>query len=94
MKTPIVVYYLHYYDEDQRERAFNKFQDFTVCVMAENNTEAIEKAKIISGNPNIKIMGVSVGKEDWVNEISPMGTGEEIMPLGGWERNKINKLEK
>jgi len=59
--------------------------------MAENNAEAIEKAKLISGNDNIKIMGISTGKEEWVNEQSPMGTGEEIMPLGGWERNKYGK---
>jgi hypothetical protein len=36
-------------------------------------------------------MGISTGKEEWVNEKAPMGTGEEIMPLGGWERNKYGK---
>jgi len=87
MKKPIVVYYLHYYDPLHLERAFGKLQDFTVCVMAESNEEAIEKAKIIANNPNIKIMGVSVGKEEWVNENEPLGTNEEIMPLGGWNRH-------
>jgi hypothetical protein len=59
--------------------------------MAENNNEAIEKAKLISGNDNIKIMGISTGKEEWVNEKAPMGTGEEIMPLGGWNQEWKNK---
>ena len=36
-------------------------------------------------------MGISTGKEEWVNEKAPMGTGEEIMTLGGWERNKYGK---
>ena len=42
---PIVVYYLHYYDDLQLERAFNKHKDFAICVMAESSAEAIEKAK-------------------------------------------------
>ena len=90
MKKPIVVYYLRYYDEEHRERAFNKFKDFTICVMAEDNNEAIEKAKIIAQNPNIKIMGIATGREDWVNEIAPMGTGEQIMPQGGWNQQWKN----
>ena len=85
MKKPIVIYYLHYYDALHLERAFNKLKDFTICVMAENNDEAIEKAKIIANNPNIKIMGVATGKEEWVNEFAPMGTGEQIMPQAGWK---------
>lgn len=88
MKEPLVVYYLHYFDEDHRERAFNKFKDYAVCVMAETNEEAIEKAKTIAGNHNIKIMGIARGREEWVNEKSPLGTGQEIMPLGGWKNKK------
>jgi hypothetical protein len=84
MKKPTIVYYLHYYDEELRERAYNKHQDFTVCVMAETSEEAIEKAKIIAGNQNIKICGIANGREEWVNEKYPMGHGEDIMPLGGW----------
>ena len=86
MKKPLVVYYLHYFDEAQHERAFNKYKDFCVCVMAETHEEAIEKAKMIAGNPYIKIMGLANGREEWVNEKAPMGTGETIMPLGGWNK--------
>lgn len=86
MKKPLVVYYLHYFDEAQRERAFNKYKDFCVCVMAETHEEAIEKAKMIAGNPYIKIMGLANGREEWVNETAPMGTGQKIMPLGGWNK--------
>lgn len=92
MKKPIVVYYLHYFDELLREPAFSKYQDYCVCVMAETTEEAVEKAKTIAGNHNIKIMGISNGREEWVNERAPLGTGEEVMPLGGWNRNK-NKLK-
>ena len=91
---PIVVYYLHYYDELHLERAFNKFQDFAICVMAESTKEAIEKAKVIAQNPNIKIMGIANGRESWVNEKAPMGTGEETMPLGGWDRSWRNSVKK
>lgn len=91
---PIVVYYLHYYDDLQLERAFNKHKDFAICVMAESSTEAIEKAKVIAQNPNIKIMGIANGKESWVNEKAPMGTGEECMPLGGWDSSWKNNVKK
>ena len=86
MKKPTVVYYLHYEDALHMEKAFNKYKDFSVCVMAESNEEAINKTRIIANNPNIKIMGIANGREDWVNEKYPMGTGEEIMPLGGWNK--------
>ena len=56
--------------------------------------KAIEKAKVIAQNPNIKILGVATGKESWVNEKAPMGTGEEIMPLGGWDRSWRNNAKK
>lgn len=88
MKKPLVVYYLHYFDELRREPAFSKYQDYCVCVMAETHEEAAEKAKKIAGNYNIKIMGISTGKEEWVNEKTPLGTGEEVMPLGGWKNKK------
>ena len=91
---PIVVYYLHYFDDLQLERAFNKHKDFAICVMAESSAEAIEKAKVIAQNPNIKIMGIANGRESWVNEKAPMGTGEEIMPLGGWDRSWRNSVKK
>lgn len=91
---PIVVYYLHYFDDLQLERAFNKHKDFAICVMAESSAEAIEKAKVIAQNPNIKIMGIANGRESWVNEKAPMGTGEEIMPLGGWDKAWRNRAKK
>lgn len=86
MKKPTVVYYLHYEDALHMERAFNKYKDFATCVMAESSEEAINKTKIIANNPNIKIMGIANGREEWVNEKYPMGEGSEIMPLGGWNK--------
>lgn len=91
MKKPITVYYLHYYDEEQKNPAYGKYKDFVACVMAEDNQEAIEKTKVIAGNQNIKIMGIASGKEEDVNETRPMGVGQEIMPLGGWNKKNINE---
>jgi hypothetical protein len=88
-KKPITVYYLHYYDEDHKNPAFGKYKDFVTCVMAEDTQEAIEKTKIIAGNQNIKIMGIASGREEDVNEKHPLGTHEEIMPLGGWKNKTI-----
>ena len=62
--------------------------------MAESSAEAIEKAKVIAQNPNIKIMGIANGRESWVNEKAPMGTGEEIMPLGGWRNARKKRAKK
>lgn len=87
-KSPLVVYYLHYEDALHIERAFNKYKDFATCVMAANSQEAIEKTKLIARNANIKIMGIAKGREEWVNEEYPLGTNDEIMPLGGWHKNK------
>ena len=88
MRKPSDVYYLQYFDEEQREPAFSKWKDYSVCVMANDNEEAIEKTKLIAGNPNIKIMGLANGREEWVDENKPLGTGDNTMPLGGWNRNK------
>lgn len=73
VKKPILVYYLHYYDELRTEKAWNQFQNHVTCIMASNNQEAIEKTKLIVGNTNIKIMGIANGKEEWVNELAPLG---------------------
>lgn len=82
MKKPLIVYYLHYADESQRQRAYNKSKDCSVCVMAENAKEAITKAKLIANNQNIKIMGVANGTHDLVDETAPLG--DKIMPHRGW----------
>jgi hypothetical protein len=39
-------------------------------------------------------MGIASGREEDVNEKHPLGTHEEIMPLGGWKnKNKNNMTE-
>jgi len=72
------------------EPNFNKNKDFSVCVMAENQEEAIRKTYIIAANycgvDYIKIMGVANGREEWVNEERPLGVDGQIMPRGGWNR--------
>ena len=86
MKKPVLVYYLHYLDPDHLERAYSVIKDYVVCVMVKTNEEAIEKAKIIANNPNIKIMGLAKGREEWVNETTPLDCAGPVMPLGGWNK--------
>lgn len=89
-KKPYVVYYLHYKDEYFMERNFSKNQDYCTCVMANDYEEAISKTYDIVnkyfGESYIKIMGVSMGLEEWVNEYSPLSSGDNIMPLGGFKK--------
>ena len=84
---PIIVYYLHYKDPELREQCWSSQPDFASCVMAKDQAEAIEKVKKIAGG-FIKIMGCANGREEWVNEDQPLGTGENTMPQGGWG-NKV-----
>jgi hypothetical protein len=79
---PMVVYYLHYKDDRYFINNWNKLGDYVCCVMARTMGEAIEKTRKIAlnqkGAMNIKIMGISKGKEEWVNEESPSVTNEDI----------------
>lgn len=86
---PYVIYYLHFKDEDLRIPNWNTKGDFVACVMAEDMEIAINKVKAFTCG-FIKIMGVGMGKPEWVNENGPMDNGE-IMPLGGWKRAETNK---
>ena len=63
---PIVVYYLHYNDAGLRDQAFSKRQDFTKCVLARTNDEAIEKVKALMPGKHIKILGVAAGLPEWL----------------------------
>ena len=74
-KKPWVVYWLPYEDEREMVRLFSKHQDFVCCVMGKDHAEAIEKTIYIaknSGVPHVKIMGISIGQEEWVNETAPL----------------------
>jgi len=72
---PIIVYWLPYEDDREMVRLFSRHQDFVCCVMAKDNQEAIQKTIRIAqstGVPHVKIMGVAIGREEWVNEESPL----------------------
>lgn len=72
---PIIVYWLPYEDDREMVRLFSKYQNFVCCVMAKDNAEAIEKTIRIAkktGVPHVKIMGIAVGREEWVNEFEPL----------------------
>lgn len=79
---PIVVYYLHYKDATLMERNFSKRTDYAACVMAEDAEHAIKKVNIMLGGPHIKILGISPGRLEWVNEEAPIGM-EKTTPLYG-----------
>ena len=79
---PIVVYYLHYKDATLMERNFSNRTDYAACVMAEDAEHAIKKVNMMLGGPHIKILGVTPGREEWVNEESPIGM-EAPRPLYG-----------
>ncbi len=55
--------------------------DYVCCIMARTIGEAIEKTEKIAlnqqGAQHIKIMGISNGREEWLNEDSPLVTNEE-----------------
>ena len=75
---PMLVYYLHYTDERYFINNWKVCQDYTACVMARTQLEAIEKVKAIAekqpGHKHIKIMGFGHAKEEWVNENAPLTT--------------------
>lgn len=77
---PMVVYYLHYKDDRYFINNWNRRGDYVCCIMARTIGEAIEKTEKIAlnqqGAQHIKIMGISNGKEEWVNEDSPLVTDE------------------
>lgn len=81
---PYIVYYLPYEDNRFFQRS-KKPEDYVCCVMAENQTEALRKTEIIAQNNGakyVKFLGVATGREEWVNETTPLrdpGTG----PYGG-----------
>ena len=78
---PTVVYYLHYKDDRYFVNNWNKRGDYVCCVIARTIGEAIEKTEKIAlnqqGAQHIKIMGISNGIEDWVDEEKPLTTNEE-----------------
>lgn len=77
---PIVVYYLHYKDAMLTERNFNAKKDYSACVMAEDTEHAIKKVNMMLGGAHIKIMGISNGREEWVNEEQPLGLDPRDTP--------------
>lgn len=88
---PIVVYYLHYKDATLMERNFSNRTDYAACVMAEDAEHAIKKVNMMLGGPHIKILGISPGKPEWVNEDAPIGM-ERTPPLyGGIKGLKQNR---
>jgi len=78
---PMVVYYLHFKDDRYFINNWNKRGDYVCCVMARTIGEAIEKTEKIAlnqqGSQHIKIMGISNGVEEWVDEEKPLTTDEE-----------------
>jgi endonuclease III len=78
---PMVVYYLHFKDDRYFINNWNKRGDYVCCVMARTIGEAIEKTEKIAlnqqGAQHIKIMGISNGVEEWVDEEKPLTTDEE-----------------
>jgi endonuclease III len=78
---PMVVYYLHFKDDRYFINNWNKRGDYVCCVMARTIGEAIEKTEKIAlnqqGAQHIKIMGISNGIDEWVDEEKPLTTDEE-----------------
>ena len=72
------------------ERNFSKKTDYAACVMAENAEHAIKKVNMILGGPHIKILGIAVGRPEWVNEESPIGIGKTQGLFGGIKGLKQN----
>lgn len=95
---PMVVYYLHFKDDRYFINNWNKRGDYVCCVMARTIGEAIEKTEKIAlnqqGAQHIKIMGISNGREEWVDEEKPLTTDEEYYDrqiTALFERIKNNK---
>jgi endonuclease III len=78
---PMVVYYLHFKDDRHFINNWNRRGDYVCCFMARTIGEAIEKTEKIAlnqqGAQHIKIMGISNGVEEWVDEEKPLTTDEE-----------------
>jgi endonuclease III len=78
---PMVVYYLHFKDDRYFINNWNRRGDYVCCVMARTIGEAIEKTEKIAlnqqGAQHIKIMGISNGIDEWVDEEKPLTTDEE-----------------
>jgi hypothetical protein len=74
-KKPWLIYWLPYEDDREMVSLYSRYQDYVCCVMAENQKEAIQKTIRIAQNtgvPYVKIMGVAIGREEWVNEEIPL----------------------
>lgn len=80
---PYLVYFYPYEDERFFEKQ-KKPQDHVCCVMAETPKEAMNKTEVIARNHGVrfvKFMGIATGREEWVNEHTP---------LRGYERGPRN----
>jgi endonuclease III len=79
---PMLVYYLHFKDDRFTQNNWNTCRDYSACVMARTQNEAIEKVTAMVereyGYKYIKIMGFGHAKEEWVNEQSPLKTDEDL----------------
>jgi len=87
---PIIVYWLPYEDDREMVRLFSRHQDFVCCMMAKDNQEAIQKILQMAqstGVPYVKIMGVAIGREECVNEESPL---KDSSPKATNARNKTH----
>ena len=91
MKTPQLVYFYPYQDKSLMKKQKGA-QDHVCCVMASNTKEAIDKTKVICKNHGmsyIKIMGMGEGKDEWVNETTPLrelSTGPQNVEV----KNRMN----
>jgi hypothetical protein len=90
---PHVVHYLHYKDDRFMDPNWMVCQDYAACVMARTMQEAREKVEAIAmkspGAVRIKVVGVTMGKPEWVNEASPITTDESAYRQ---RRNQIMKM--
>jgi hypothetical protein len=89
-KKPWLIYWLPYEDDREMVSLYSRYQDYVCCVMAENQKEAIQKTIQIAqstGVPYVKIMGVAIGREEWVNEESPL---KDSSPKATNARNKTH----
>lgn len=68
---PIVVYYLHYQDPEFRKPNWSRKGNYVACVMANNIKHAIKKVRAMETGW-IKIMGISTGKPEWVDETNAL----------------------
>lgn len=73
---PYVVYYLHYEDFRFMKPAWNLRHDYSCCVMADSQEQAMKKTKKllekIYGPIYINFKGIAAGKIEWVDEHYPL----------------------